>query len=142
MKIVTLTDNRALDSELKTEHGLSVYIETENHKVLFDTGQSALFAQNASKLGIDLQQIDLAVISHGHYDHIGGLHHFLETNHHAKVILKREIFDYQYQSVKAGTVKQIGATTSLLDYKNRFIFPENNLTSIDSLHIIKEIEIP
>ena len=142
MKIVTLTDNRASDSELKTEHGLSVYIETENHKVLFDTGQSALFAQNADKLGIDLQQIDLVVISHGHYDHIGGLRHFLEMNHHAKVILKREIFDYQYQSVKAGTVKQIGADPMLLDYQNRFIFPENNLTSIDSLQIIKEIEIP
>ena len=62
---------------LLCEHGLSLYIETTNHKILFDTGRSGVFADNAEKLGIDLDEVDIAVISHGHYDHGNGLSRFL-----------------------------------------------------------------
>ncbi|HTO38585.1 MAG TPA: MBL fold metallo-hydrolase, partial [Brumimicrobium sp.] len=72
MKIITLVDNRTQSESLETEHGLSLYIETDdNLKILYDTGQSDLFIHNANKLGVDLSAIDRVVISHGHYDHIG-----------------------------------------------------------------------
>ncbi|HHT23510.1 MAG TPA: MBL fold metallo-hydrolase [Bacteroidales bacterium] len=140
MRIVTLTDNTAFHPDLETEHGLSVYIETENHKILFDTGKSDVFIRNAEKLNIDLREVDIAVISHGHYDHIGGLISFLEINSKAKVNLKKEIFDYQYISTKGSAQRDIGWSEELLDYKNRFVFLDKNFEVVDELFFIKEIE--
>ena len=142
MKLVTLTDNRTHAPELKTEHGLSVYIETEQHKILFDTGQSGLFVENAEQLGVDLKAVDMAIISHGHYDHIGGLPHFIQLNPDAPIIMKREVFDTPYQSIKAGKVKQIGPSDELKQQMDRFTFPREVITSIDNIHIIQQIDTP
>lgn len=89
MKIVVLVENTAVCGDLACEHGLSFYIETGNHKLLFDAGQSGAFADNAKKLGVDLGKAELAVLSHGHYDHGGGLPRFLQINDHAPVFLSR-----------------------------------------------------
>ena len=80
MKLTTLIENTTLSPALTAEHGLSLYIETRGHKILFDMGQSPAFAENAETLGVDLSEIDLAILSHGHYDHGGGLATFLELN--------------------------------------------------------------
>lgn len=69
MQITNLIDNVSYIPELKSEHGLSYYIETTKHKILFDTGQSSSFIDNAKVLNIDLSQVDIVIISHGHYDH-------------------------------------------------------------------------
>ena len=69
MIVKCLMDNEASSVEFLTEHGLSLYIETREHKVLFDTGASPAFAENAEKLGVDLAQVDIAILSQGHYDH-------------------------------------------------------------------------
>lgn len=87
MKIVTLIENTSQRKDLLSEHGLSLYIETKHHKILFDTGATGVFAGNATKLGIDLSQVDIAVISHGHDDHAGGLLQFFGCNDHAPVYL-------------------------------------------------------
>ena len=89
MKIVTLMDNLSVSSELKSKHGLSFYIETRNHKILFDMGPDTGFAKNAKKLGIDLAEVDLAFLSHGHYDHGGGLEAFLRENQKASVHIQK-----------------------------------------------------
>lgn len=89
MKVVMLLENLSADDSLAAEHGLSLYIETDRHHILFDTGQSDAFARNAELLGIDLRQVDMAVISHGHYDHTGGLTRFLEINDRAPVYIHR-----------------------------------------------------
>lgn len=92
MKIVVLTENTKCREDLGCEHGLSLYIETGCCRILFDMGQTALFAENAAQLGIDLAEVDFAVLSHGHYDHGGGMEKFLEINKKAPVYLTREAF--------------------------------------------------
>lgn len=77
MRIHVLCDNSALPG-FRAEHGLSLLIEACGKRVLFDTGQSGLFLDNASRMGID-PSVDLCIISHGHYDHAGGLDAFLDS---------------------------------------------------------------
>ena len=126
MKITCLTENTSQNPGIGAEHGLCLFIETDNRKILFDMGQSDLFYKNAEKLGIDLSQADTAVLSHGHYDHGGGLAEFLEINRKAPVYLSRYAFEPHYN----GTEKYIGLDVSLKDNK-RLVFTEGE-TRIDN----------
>lgn len=76
MNITLLTENRARKRGIKAEHGLSVYIESKDSTILFDCGQSDVYLHNAKILGIDVTKADCIVLSHGHYDHCGGLRYF------------------------------------------------------------------
>ena len=109
MKITSLVENTTADPRLGKEHGLSLYIEATGKTLLFDMGQSGLFAQNAQALGLDLAKVDLAVLSHGHYDHGGGLTHFLELNKTAPVYLSRYAFQPHYH----GAERYIGLDPAL-----------------------------
>ena len=100
MKITVLIENTPLREDLSAEHGLSLLIETGAHTILFDAGQTGAFADNAEKLGIDLNKVDFCVLSHGHYDHGGGLKRFLEVNGHAPVYLSRYSFGEYFSSGK------------------------------------------
>lgn len=104
MRIVSLVENTASREGVTPEHGLSLYIETGAHKLLFDMGQSDLFAKNAAALGVDLSAVELAILSHGHYDHGGGLLRFLEINGYAPIYLSEHAFGEYYN----GTQKYIG----------------------------------
>ena len=73
MKITTLVENTTNHPDLGTQHGLSFYIEANGRKILFDMGEDGLFLQNAEKLGIAIADVDLAIVSHGHGDHVGGV---------------------------------------------------------------------
>ena len=117
MKLVALVENTACRDGLAAEHGLSLYLEVENKKILFDMGQSQAFGDNAERLGIDLSQVDLAVLSHGHYDHGGGLARFLEINEKAPVYLSTHAFGGHYN----GQEKYIGLNPALKD-SSRLIF--------------------
>ena len=104
MKITTLLENTACRSDLTAEHGLSLFVETEQHRFLFDAGQTEAFADNAKKLGVDLRAAAFAVLSHGHYDHGGGMRRFLELNCRAKLYVNEHAFGDYYN----GTRKYIG----------------------------------
>jgi len=121
MILKVLSENTTSSEKLDSEHGLSLYIETETHKILFDTGASGLFAENAKKLGIDLTRVDLAVISHGHYDHGGGLKTFLGINNHANIYLHQKAFELHYANRPGGVKAYIGLDESLLP-NERFVF--------------------
>lgn len=91
MNVTVLAENTRLAGrdDLRAENGLSLYIQRDEMCILFDTGMTEAFARNAERLGIDIQEVDLAVLSHHHFDHGGGLAHFLETNQKAEVYLRR-----------------------------------------------------
>jgi len=73
IRITTLVDNTAGDNGTLGEHGLAMWIEANGYRLLFDTGQARALICNADALGIDLACTDAIVLSHGHYDHVGGL---------------------------------------------------------------------
>ena len=109
MQITVLAENTATDERFGKEHGLSLYIQTQGQNILFDMGQTELFLENARKLNIDLGETNVAVLSHGHYDHGGGLSAFLDINSQAKVYVSRYAFEPHYH----GPEKYIGLDTAL-----------------------------
>ncbi len=104
MEVKMLMENTAHNNELHIEHGLSIYIETKKHKVLFDAGQSDALVENAEQMGVDLSQVDIAILSHGHYDHSGGWERFFQINQKAKLYINEHAFGAFY----SGTEKKIG----------------------------------
>jgi 7,8-dihydropterin-6-yl-methyl-4-(beta-D-ribofuranosyl)aminobenzene 5'-phosphate synthase len=123
MRVVSLLENTAAMPGIGVEHGLSLYVEWRGVKLLFDMGQSGLFAQNAEALGVDLSAVDAAVLSHGHYDHGGGLSTFLALNDHAPVYVHADAFLPHYN----GTEKYIGLDPTLRDHP-RLVFTRQTLS--------------
>ena len=92
MKIVCLVENTSSDCNLASEHGLCFYVETLKHKLLVDTGATSAFIDNAEKIGVDLTKVDTVFLSHGHYDHCGGVMAFAEINPHADIYINKKAF--------------------------------------------------
>jgi len=130
MKLWTLMENTTTREDLACEHGLSLYIEAGDQRILFDAGQTGAFADNAEKMGIDLSKVDLCILSHGHYDHGGGLKRFLEINDHAPVYVNRHAFGDYFN----GTEKYIGLDAALLG-EDRILFAGDNRTISDTVSI-------
>ena len=129
MKVTTLLENKTACDTLRCEHGLSLYVETETHKILFDSGASDAFWENARALGIDLTQVDVAFLSHAHNDHCGGLLTFLAGNRTARVYLQKEAFG-DYYVVTPEKCEFIGLDPKLHAYADRFVMAEG-VTRID-----------
>lgn len=92
----------------RAEHGLSVYMETKKHRLLVDTGASDAFLENAKVLGIDLTKVDTLILSHGHYDHAGGILAFRALNPHAAIYMQRSATeDYYHGERYIGIDKKI-----------------------------------
>lgn len=140
MKIVTLMENDTIDERLKVAHGLSMYIEHNDHKILFDVGPNNNFEKNAEVLGIDLTQVDMVIISHGHFDHGKGLKRFLLLNDKAKIYVSRDVFSRQY--------KKLGPLYIPIGLKkpkdlSRFVFIKKSMNLTDDMKIysgIKNVE--
>ena len=89
MRIINLVENELGNSGCEAAHGLSFYVETKNHKLLFDSSPSEVVIRNAQKLGVDLPAVDTVILSHGHYDHSGGILPFVELNPWAKIYMQQ-----------------------------------------------------
>jgi len=113
MRISILVENTSKPGLPEGEHGLSLYIEREGSCILFDTGQGSKFEVNAGKMGIDLSEADSAVISHGHYDHGGGIGDFLQSNGHAPVYVQRRAFEPHFWMKPDGSRADIGLDPKL-----------------------------
>ena len=87
IKIQNLIEDTAANNGCLAEHGLSFYVETLNHKLLVDAGASGKFMENAKKLNVNLKQVDTLILSHGHYDHSGGILPFASINPTARIYI-------------------------------------------------------
>jgi len=118
-KVTTLVENAVAQSgnALLGEHGLSFYIETGDRRILFDTGQNLAISNNARVLGIDLKQIDTVVLSHGHYDHSGGLQSILECNKNFTLYGHPDVFSPKVKR-NNGNYKYIGIPVEEDDFVN------------------------
>lgn len=116
MKIIALIENSRVEGapDLAAEHGLSLHIQTGEKRILFDTGASGRFADNATKMGIDLTAVDALVISHHHFDHGGGLERFLTLNDSAVVYLRNSEAEDFFFRVPLLRDRYIGLDQNLL----------------------------
>jgi 7,8-dihydropterin-6-yl-methyl-4-(beta-D-ribofuranosyl)aminobenzene 5'-phosphate synthase len=104
LRITTLSENTAGRDGFLGEWGLSVLVESDGTKVLFDTGQSVSIIHNARLLGVDLSQIDKIVLSHGHFDHTGGLKQVLgQIGRQIEVIAHPDIWQEKYVTGQGGS---------------------------------------
>ena len=138
MKLIVLSENSSVSDTLEHEHGLSIYIETAEHRILFDTGAGSAFQRNAEKLGVDLATVDLLVISHGHYDHGGGLRTFLKVNSRATIYLHKQAFEAHY-SKRAEGVADIGLDQTLLP-NERFVFCGDQAVIDDNIEVFSRVK--
>ncbi len=114
IRMTVLVENTVYQRGLRGEHGLSFWIETNDKKILFDTGQSDLLLHNAKALGIDIAQTDAIVLSHGHYDHVGGLNRVLDLAPQARVYLHPMALEPKF-SFSNGAAREVGVTSALRD---------------------------
>ena len=139
MRIETLVENTSVSKRYDAEHGLSLYIETKLHKILFDLGASALFAENAKKMNVDLSAVDIVVLSHGHYDHGGGLKVFLAVNSKAQIYLQQRAFDKHYANKPSGEKVNIGIDEGIIP-NSRLIWVRDHLIIDDELQLFAGVQ--
>ena len=130
MKIKCLIDNSTQRPDFWAEHGLSLYIEACGKKILFDTGASEAFEDNAVRFGVDLREIDFCVLSHGHYAHANVLLKFMEENETAPVYMNEHAFEPHV--AKGG--KDIGLKKELMG-NSRIILAGDYLKIADGLEL-------
>lgn len=135
MKITVLADNTD-GTELKGEWGLSFYIEYKDKVVLLDAGLSGLFAENADKMGLDLNRVDYAVLSHAHDDHANGLDTFFGRNDHAPLYVAGECAENCYDLVD-GQYKYAGIPRGILErHAGRIIRAEKDMMITDGIRLL------
>ena len=125
MKIRCLIENKETPF-LIYEHGLSLLIELNNKKILFDTGKTNSFLTNAKKLNIDLTNIDYLVLSHAHYDHSGGVIDFIKENNYSKNIYLGKEFKANKYSLEDNNYVYKGIPFKLEELNN-IIYCDNDL---------------
>ena len=114
MKVICLIENSPGHPGCLYEHGLSVYMETARHRILADTGASARILENAALLGVNLSAVDTVFLSHGHYDHAGGVPAFAKRNPRAAIYMQRSAAIPCFALEESGE-KYIGIDRSILD---------------------------
>ncbi|MBE6328812.1 MAG: MBL fold metallo-hydrolase [Bacteroidales bacterium] len=138
MKLKILVDNCVDQPDVKGELGFSIYIEHQGFKVLFDLGQSNIFEENAKLFNIDISSIDALVLSHGHYDHTGGLNRFLELNSKAKIYLKGGVAFNKYNT----NGKYIGIPQKVNIPEERLVsVSETTIELAEGIYIVPNIKL-
>lgn len=134
MRIKVLVDNNTKNDTLQAEWGLSLFIEYEGHLILLDGGTTGIFADNAKTLGIPLERIELAVLSHAHYDHADGLERFFLENKGAKCYIRSCCMEDCYDRIKD---KYIGIKNGLLEnFADRFIRIEGDYELLPGVKLL------
>lgn len=136
MKITVLIENTG-EAPLKTEHGLSLFIEYAGKKYLLDAGPSGAFLHNAEMMGLDTGSVDRAVLSHGHYDHADGFLPWLLRYPEKNILARPGVFD-AYYSGSGERMHYIGLRKELLEMRGRFIPAEPVMRLEDGAYLIAD----
>ena len=142
MQITVLIENDIADqhTDLVAEWGLSLYIEYQKTKILFDTGAKGALVRNAERLGVELSQVDLVVLSHHHFDHGGGLPAFFAVNDQAKVYLRRPPDGEARFCALLVVNRFVGLAEGLLDhYQDRIVYIDNFREILPGAYIFTDI---
>lgn len=136
MKIKVIIENTAQEG-LCPEHGLCLYIEYRGKSFLIDSGASDLFASNAEIMGVDLGLVDIAFLSHAHYDHSSGYAKFFEKNQKAKVYLQEAAKNKQYFKIAGPVKKYIGIPKGMLEqYEDRFEYIDGYAKIEEGIYVV------
>jgi 7,8-dihydropterin-6-yl-methyl-4-(beta-D-ribofuranosyl)aminobenzene 5'-phosphate synthase len=108
--ITVLMENSVRSRGLMAEHGLAFHLQAGDDSVLFDTGQSALLVENARQLGVDLTQLCAIALSHGHYDHTGGLSAIWELAPGAGLFVHPAVLAPRFARNPDGTSRAVGTS--------------------------------
>jgi 7,8-dihydropterin-6-yl-methyl-4-(beta-D-ribofuranosyl)aminobenzene 5'-phosphate synthase len=143
INIITLVENTATKQGLLAEHGLSFLIQTSTGTILFDTGQGKALENNAELLGVDLFSIGTVVLSHGHYDHTGGLDSVLLRNSNTGIYMHPGALKQKYVRNPDGTGREIGipgqCRESLKRLEKNIVFTEGPEKIADGIYVTGEI---
>jgi len=138
MKIINLMEDTSCGNGCLNEHGLCFYVETDNHKILADTGASEGFIKNAEKLGVDLKAVDTVFLSHGHYDHTGGVMSFAQINPDAKIYIQKSAMR-DYYNLNGETPRYIGVDKKIAELPQAVLI-EGNLKIDEELFLFSNIK--
>ena len=136
MKITVLNDNRCSNQQLECEHGLSLLIDDNGKKILFDTGQTDIYLKNANKLGVDLDAVESIVLSHGDYDHGNGLKYFTKKVN----LICHPDFVKNRISKRAGKFDGLNQTKEDLSAKFNLILTDEPYEVTDNIIFLGQID--
>lgn len=140
-----VVENTVSREGLRAEHGFSVWLEAPYGNVLWDTGQSSLFLENACKMGVEIEKISCAALSHGHYDHTGGLSAILSVNPSIRVFGHPDMFIQRFvknQDRGNSFIKSIGSpiTKEIVEAKcSKLSFTSGPTEIIPGVYVTGEI---
>lgn len=139
LKVIVLIDNNKSqsDCDLLCEHGLSIYFEADNKKWLYDVGASGKYLLNALILGIEGNEVNNLILSHGHKDHTGGLKDFLQTNTSAQIFVPQGISNRYYYTYRHERKRDISTDHSLFtQYPSHFTSVKESIWLSDSVALV------
>ena len=138
-RLTCLIENTSPSPNLNSEHGLALWLEVGDRCILFDTGRGPAFAENARSLGIPLSRAVISAISHGHYDHTGGLVRALAEAPDARVVAHAEIACERFRHNEDGSLKPIGmpadARRALENARQRWHIPQPGEEIAPGVHV-------
>ena len=145
LKITTLIENTQGEHlALNYEHGISFFIETDNKKIIFDTGSTDAYIQNSKLLNIDVAETDIVVLSHGHYDHSGGIKHLMNYTKNFKLFAGEGFFNEKYAR-RNNSYEFLGNDFDenyLKENKIDYSLVKNQITRItDSVYIVTDFDM-
>ena len=143
LRITVLVENTVRAANLLGEHGLAFWIEADGHQILFDTGQGKVLQHNAKCLEIPLDATEMVLISHGHYDHTGGLKDLLDKVDQIDCYLHPAALEQKYHREKKSPNRSIGILDVdehlLRKRTQKIIWTRLQTSLLDGIHLTGEI---
>ena len=141
MRIRILTENTVYRRGLTGEHGLSFLLEEQGHRFLFDTGQSSVYVKNAEKLHEDIKNVDGIILSHGHYDHCGGIEFYPRSENMPPIYIREKAFeDKRNYNGKKNQYDRIGIDWAKEKFAQSYIFTGKRYEICKNFTLLSKIE--